>query len=111
MKSRVLALVLAAFVSSAGADSDPWFAKDKYQHFGASAVLGLASSAVIEDKKTAFAVAMVPGILKEVYDAHHRDKHTPSWRDLAWDAAGAWVGVHVGNLMIGPRWVRWQIKF
>ena len=106
-------VALAAIGPNAHAQ-DSWTGRDKVEHAAGSAVLGAAAALVIEDKATAWAVAMVPGLLKEAYDAQHPEKHTASWRDMAANAVGAWVGVNLGarwgDVLIGPRWVRWSIK-
>ena len=77
--------------------SDCWTGKDKAQHLLISAAFGIASSAVFEDKWTAFGVAMLPGVAKEIWDYNHRQTHSCSAKDLAADAIGAAIGVNAGH--------------
>lgn len=102
MKLAAIVMAFAATLAHAGGfnNSDSWTGNDKAQHAYYSAAIGLAAGSMIEDKKTAFFVAMVPGIAKEIYDYHHNDKHSASYKDLAADALGAAVGVYVGNCII-----------
>lgn len=98
----IAAMLFAATQSHAGriATGDSWVGADKYQHAAGEAIIGLAAGAYFEDKSTAFAVAMIPGIAKEIYDYRHSDKHSASFKDLAADAVGAAIGVYVGNCII-----------
>jgi VanZ family protein len=41
-------------------------------------------------------LATAPGVLKEVYDAQHPDRHTASVGDLTADLVGAFAGAWVG---------------
>ncbi len=79
---------------------DKWAGKDKFQHATIEIAIGTVTGAYFEDKTTAFAVAMLPGIAKEIYDYKHSNKHSASFKDLAADAVGAAVGVYVGNCVI-----------
>jgi putative lipoprotein len=88
------------FASRAAArDPDPWFGPDKAIHFCASATLaggGYALGALATDDiagrlSMGAAMALGAGLAKEVFDATGHG--TPSWRDLAWDALGAAVGL------------------
>ncbi len=75
--------------------ADRWFAPDKVQHFlssafvqsmsyGALRTTGLEHGAALAGASAASAVA---GVGKEIRD--HRSRSEFSFRDLAWDAAGA----------------------
>jgi len=75
--------------------ADRWFAADKVKHFLSSAFVqsmsygvlrttGLEHGAALAGASTAAAVA---GVSKEVLDQRTRGEF--SYRDLAWDAAGA----------------------
>ena len=59
---------------------------------------------------TAFGLALVPGVAKELYDAT-RDCNRFSWKDMAWNAAGAFVGVKAGNWILGPSSVGYRLSF
>ncbi len=91
-------------LKSAAEIQDRWFAKDKGDHFVASAVLAgfgyyIAKQELkIEDAQT-FAVgfSLSFGILKEVYDGPIR-KGRPSLKDLAADIAGIGLGFLMINM-------------
>ena len=74
---------------------DSWFSSDKVQHFLMSAFVQCVGYASLRELRvphgTALAAASVTtaavGVGKEVFDS--RTHGDPSFRDLAWDAAGA----------------------
>jgi putative lipoprotein len=75
--------------------NDPWFGRDKFLHFAASAVVqGAAYSIFRRDARYTVAaqrasvVTVTVGVGKELYDLRHPERHTASWRDLAWDGVG-----------------------
>jgi putative lipoprotein len=86
----------------ARADTDRWLARDKAQHFAATAgiALGGYGGAALLDAETRWRVAiglgagMAAGLAKEAWDLSGRGD--ASWRDVAWDAIGSGVGVLVG---------------
>ena len=88
----LLTLSLLPLPSSA---QDSWTGQDKVDHAVVSAMIGGVAGASMDNKYAAFGVAMLPGIAKELYDMTGRG--TPSWKDLAADAAGAAIGVYIGN--------------
>jgi putative lipoprotein len=74
---------------------DPWFGRDKWLHFAASAVVqGGAYALFRQDARYAVAaqraaiVTAAVGVGKELYDWRHPARHDASWRDLAWDGVG-----------------------
>ena len=73
---------------------DSWVGLDKRQHFSGSALLSYSFSEVMSPDK-AFLTTVGIGLAKEVYDYKHPDKHTASYKDFAWDVAGAYVGVYL----------------
>ena len=73
---------------------DSWTGKDKYQHFAGSAVLSYGFSEFVGPNK-AFLASVVIGAAKEFYDYKHPKNHTASYKDFAWDVAGAYVGVYL----------------
>jgi uncharacterized protein YfiM (DUF2279 family) len=87
---------------------DPWLAQDKLLHFGGSAFIAF----VVEDVKPGygFLTACTVGAAKELWD-RNQPNHTASWRDFAWDVAGAYFGVHFHGLVVTPRSVTYQIEF
>jgi putative lipoprotein len=112
--ATIVALLLTPFSASAQeVDRDPWFGPDKALHFGVSAALAAGGYTVAglrwdtAPPKLAFgaAVALSAGVLKELLDLAHYG--TPSYRDLAWDAAGTLVGLSVSwlvdHFLFGPR--------
>lgn len=108
-----LAVTLALIVGSgllgpgpvSARDDDPWRGRDKRLHAGISAGLGAgfyALSVPLVERRSAraaigFGAAFSLGIAKELYDA--TGAGTPSGRDLAWDAVGAFAGVGAAALI------------
>jgi len=82
-------------------DPDPFWGPDKALHFAAGGALAAAGYAVTtsftEDRWKAFAigggVALGAGAMKEGLDA--LGSGDPSWKDFAWDAIGAAVGLGI----------------
>jgi hypothetical protein len=72
--------------------------------------VGIGTSRLSDDTWTAFGLALVPGVAKELYDAT-RDCNRFSWKDMAWNAAGAYVGVRTGNWLLGPSGVSYRMAF
>lgn len=102
---RALACAVAITALVAGprpcraADPDPWLARDKALHFGASLAISSAGytfgAAVFESRGHALllggGLAAAAGLGKEALDlAGYGD---PSWKDLAWDGIGTLVGL------------------
>jgi uncharacterized protein YfiM (DUF2279 family) len=74
--------------------ADPWFAKDKWMHFAACAVIQSVAYGVANggqghsaSLRLGAATAAAFGLGREVHD--WRRKSHFSVKDLAWDAAGA----------------------
>ncbi len=90
---------LAVLLTAEPAFADDWWGRDKGLHFGLSAGLaaggyGIATLAWEQPWKRALVgsgTALLAGVAKETCDA--AGAGDPSGRDLAWDAAGAAVGV------------------
>lgn len=74
---------------------DSWTGPDKVKHFGVSVALGIAATNLTTNKTTAFALSVAPGLAKELYDSRQPGNKF-SYKDLAWDAIGAYVGIHAG---------------
>lgn len=87
------------------AEEDAWVGPDKALHFGASSVIASGSYAVstlLFDARGhsllfGAGVSALVGGGKEAFDAVGLG--TPSWRDLAWDAAGTIVGLGVAYVV------------
>lgn len=90
---------------------DQWTGPDKAKHVAGSAALGAVAGVAVTDKQTAFALAMVPGVAKEVHDATRPGGSGWSWKDLAADALGAAVGVYVGNCVIVAKSITCRVEF
>ncbi|WP_347248108.1 hypothetical protein [Zoogloea sp.] len=114
LKFTVPAVVLLAFLNSSvmacSARDDDWTGSDKAAHFGVSLAVGIGTSRLLDDTWTAFGLALVPGVAKELYDST-RDCNRFSWKDMAWNAAGAYVGVRAGNWLLGPTGVSYRAAF
>lgn len=102
-----VAVIVATEPAHAG---DKWTGADKAQHVAGSALLGTVAGVAIKDKWTAFALAMVPGVAKEIWDSK-QPNHTASFKDLAADALGAAVGVYVGNCVIVAKSITCRVEF
>jgi hypothetical protein len=76
----VLALPLSASAQGIG--------EDKYKHAGVGAALNLGLQAVGVKKETAWCIAGAVFIGKELYDARHRDRHTPELADIGAGVVG-----------------------
>jgi hypothetical protein len=102
--SRLAATLVALAASSASyADLGP-FANDKHAHVAYSALAGLAATALAPSATpaTRFALALVPGVLKELNDARNPGPGRTGWcnRDMLANALGAAAGVYVGGLVV-----------
>jgi putative lipoprotein len=97
--SALIACVSAT--KSAAAAGDDWLGPDKFLHFGVAAAIaggGYAVSSLAFDERWQRAVsggaaALAAGAGKELYDLSGAGD--PSWKDFAWDVAGAAVGVGI----------------
>ena len=97
--------LLALCISLSGDPvQDRWLSEDKFMHFFASfaaTTMAAASARTLgADASTSVwigaGVGMGLGVAKEVRDLYHPAGH-PSWRDLAWDAAGVGAGAWVAS--------------
>ncbi len=107
MKPVLIALMLCA---SAHACKDTMqFTQDKQKHFTVSAAIGAVSRSMIDDNKTALAVALVPGIAKELHDM--RGNGCASFKDMAYNAIGAAIGVASVNWIIRHDFIGYRKEF
>jgi len=86
---------------TASATEDEWLGRDKLLHFGVSAAIagsGYAVSSLVFSERWQRAAAgggaaLAAGAGKELYDLGGGGD--ASWKDFAWDVAGAAVGVGI----------------
>ena len=76
----MLALPLSASAQGIG--------EDKYKHAGVGAALNLGLQAAGVKKETAWCIAGAVLVGKELYDARHRDRHTPELADIGAGVVG-----------------------
>lgn len=88
---------------------DPRWMAPKTEHVVFSAAFGVAASALVEDKAAAFALALAPGVAKEIYDRSRGGKF--NWADIARDAAGAYAGVQLGGWAFSKNRVAYSLSF
>lgn len=92
-------MAVASPVGAAEPEADPWFAKDKALHCSVSGVIAggsYAAGAAIFDARghallAAGALTLTIGAGKELVDL--AGLGDPSWKDFAWDAIGAAIGL------------------
>lgn len=92
---KYFSLTLALLFSGHAAAQDSWTGHDKQLHFLVSAGFGVASGAYFESKWTAFGVAMLPGLAKEIIDSRSEGNKF-SGKDIVANAVGAGLGVQLG---------------
>jgi putative lipoprotein len=91
---RGLALIVALHLGGAAGRTDPWISPDKAKHFFLSAFVESVSFSAFRAANAGrgislaggAAVSAALGVGREIYDYYHPG--TPSFKDLAWDAAG-----------------------
>ncbi len=110
MKSPACLLALCLLPPATALAADDWNGSDKALHFGLSAVFGTLSGMHFESKWTAFGVAMLPGLLKEIHDDSQAGNRF-SGKDLFADALGAAAGVQLGNWIVTRRGLGYQAAF
>ena len=114
MKAMFVAVLLTAAFSSAPAQH---LERDKVEHFVTSAAFGALTVAARPDWSTGsqVAVAMLPGLAKELYDSR-RSGSGFSAADLVADGLGAYAGVVGWRWLVLPKsgggvQVQWNSKF
>ena len=99
MRSVLLAVLLCS--GCAHMAEDQWTGRDKAEHFVASAVLATAGCEYGQRQhhsdRQSQTVSLTPGAGKEWYDSRPNGSGW-SWKDFAWDAAGAASGIALWNL-------------
>lgn len=96
--------------------TDTWDGKDKRDHFFISAVLGAGARAFITAQPVAAGgLCMVPGLVKELYDARKGAAGAFSEKDMVANLAGCALGVIGSDLALtrdGNRTTLWlNLKF
>lgn len=107
----IVFFALAGLMAYEQSHADDWTGPDKTQHAAISALIGSVAGAAVKDKASAFALAIAPGVVKELYDAQHPKTHTASWKDLAADAVGAAIGVYVGGCAVSAHSFICKLEF
>lgn len=112
MQRLVAAALVAGFVvlpsgrARAGeSDPDPWFARDKALHFGATFVLSTGAygvTAAFTERAPprliiGAGVALTAGVAKEIVDL--AGPGDASWKDFTWDVIGTASGLVVAWLL------------
>lgn len=97
---RVFMLAVSLLFTTCSAKADEWTGPDKQEHFGGSAVVGMLLKAKFDKLSTAQAVgiALIPGVAKELYDSRKGGSGF-SYKDMVYNAAGAYVGVKLGGVI------------
>lgn len=107
MKFVLIALMICT--SAHACKDNMQFAPDKQKHLAVSAAIGAISRTMIEDNKTAFVVALVPGIAKELHDMSGNG--CASISDMAYNAIGAAIGVASVNWVIRHDFIGYRMEF
>ena len=86
---RLIAVITAGLVLALPfSASAQGIGEDKYQHAGVAAALNLGLQEAGVKKETAWCIVGAVLVGKELYDARHRDRHTPEMADIAAGAIG-----------------------
>lgn len=102
---RIVLLAVLLCSGCAHVAQDEWTGRDKVDHFFASAALAAAGSEYeqrqhLSDRQSqtiGFMFSLSLGAAKEGYDSRPAGSGW-SWKDFAWDAAGAASGIALWNL-------------
>jgi uncharacterized protein YfiM (DUF2279 family) len=104
---RLLA-ISALLASSAHADS--WTGQDKTLHFVGGAAIGASVTIATGNERMGMLAGAGVGLVKEIYDSRHRDRHTPSGKDFAVTVLGAVVGSYTG-LVVRKEFIGYNFSF
>jgi hypothetical protein len=88
MKRLIAGIVAGIVLTLPLTASAQGIGEDKYKHAGVGATLNLGLQAVGVKKETAWCITGAVLIGKELYDARHRDRHTPELADIGAGVAG-----------------------
>ena len=97
-KTVLLAPIIILFLAGCATVNHPddeWFGRDKAYHFAAASAISAGATLAAGDEDAApvigVGVAMTFGAGKETYDRDVKKSYW-SWKDFAWDFAGAVAG-------------------
>lgn len=93
------------------AKADAWTGPDKTLHFVAGFGVASAVTLATDDPTRGFTAGVVVGVVKELYDTQHRDKHTPSLKDLLVTIAGSGAGALTTGWVIRKDFIGYQLSF
>jgi hypothetical protein len=88
MKKLIAGMVAGLVLSLPLSASAQGIGEDKVKHAEVGAVLNLGLQAAGVKKETAWCIAGAVFIGKELYDARHRDRHTPELADIGAGVVG-----------------------
>lgn len=88
MKKLIAVIVAGIVLSLPLSASAQGIGEDKYKHAGVGAALNLGLQGIGVKKQTAWCITGAVLIGKELYDARHRDRHTPELADIGAGVAG-----------------------
>jgi len=105
MKPLILPAVCLLLAGCSHTANDRWSGQDKAQHFIASAILTAAGSEVatrqgnsaVRSANIGFLFSVSLGATKELWDSRPAGTGW-SWKDFAWDVAGAATGYSLWRL-------------
>jgi hypothetical protein len=80
--------------------TDKWWGIDKILHLIAGFVIALIVTVLTDDAEMGFSTGVGSAATKEIFDAMHPDKHTPSFKDFTVGSVGALFGAAVGKWII-----------
>ena len=108
MKKLITNLIAAMLLTATNAaHAESWGRRDKWKHILVGSAIGVSVTKAKDDWRYGCAAATAIGLVKEVYDRRHRDRHTPSFRDFAVTAA-AGCG---SSIVVAPNYIGFSIGF
>lgn len=108
MKKIIVGFLLA--FSSYCMAQDRWGDAHNKIHFVGNIGTGLIAGALIEDKPTAFAVALIPAVIREEYKRSRGFDHYAQPRIVV-SLVGAGIGVYSSHWIIEENFIGYQWKY
>jgi putative lipoprotein len=95
----ILMLLLSSGCATIKQAQDPWFGKDKIQHFAVSTVIGAGTAQFAKNKgatncdafRAGIGMTIIIGTGKETYDKYIKGTFW-NWKDMVWNLAGGFIG-------------------